>query len=85
MTVTAGSGLSVGMVLFDTTGALMPGTTITAGSGSTWTVSYASYNGTSYAVPSESMTAVVAFQINQVSEYINLNKGITLRGSGQLL
>jgi hypothetical protein len=83
MTVTAGSGLSVGMVLFDTTGVLMPGTTITAGSGSTWTVSYASYNGTSYTVPSETMTAVLAFQINQASEYIKVNKSaITLRGSG---
>jgi hypothetical protein len=83
LTVTAGSGLAVGMELFDTTGVLMPGTTITANVDSThWTVSYSAYNGTSLAVPSEAMTAVVVFNVAQASEFIHVNNGITLRGCG---
>lgn len=84
--VTSCAGLSVGMVLFDGTGPInsyIPAVTVTAGSGSSWTVSYSSYNGSTHSVPSESMTAVLAFQINQNSEYIKMNvSNITLRGSG---
>lgn len=81
------SGVQVGMVLFDGTGPIaqyVPGVTVTAvvSAGTTYTVSYSSWNGTVHAVPSEAMTAVLAFQIDQRSEFIQINKSITLRGSG---
>jgi len=82
------TGLSVGMVLFDGVNGLMalnaPAPTVTAvvSAGTTYTVSYAVYNGSTYSVPSESMTAVMAYQVDQTATYINLNKGITLRGNG---
>jgi hypothetical protein len=72
LTVTAGSGEAVGNVLRGA--GILLGTTITAGSGNSWTVSM------SQSVASEPMTAVVPFNIAQ-SEYIALNKRVTLRGS----
>jgi hypothetical protein len=71
LTVTAGSGEAIGNVLRGA--GILPGTTITAGSGNSWTVSM------SQTVASESMAAVVPFNIAQ-SEYIALNKRVTLRG-----
>ena len=80
LTLTSGTGLAVGQVLIDGVGGkLMPGTTITAGSGDTWTISFPPVAGGK--VANEAMTAIVPFNIAQ-SETINLNKGITLRGSG---
>lgn len=82
------AGLSVGMQLFDGVNGLMnlnvPGITVTAvvSAGTTYTVSYSNYNGSTRSVPSESMMAVMAYQVDQTSTYINLNKGITLRGAG---
>ena len=75
LTVTSGSGEAIGNVIGDANGQVAPGTKITAGSGSSWTVSI------SQTVGSESMRAVVPFLISQ-SEYVALNKAVSLRGTG---
>lgn len=75
LTITSGSGEAIGNVLGDASGKMMPNTTITAGSGNSWTVNI------TQSVSSESMWAVVPFQVKQF-DHISLNKGITLRGSG---
>lgn len=75
LTVTAGSGEAIGDVIGDAAGKLMPNTTITAGSGSSWTVNI------TQTVASQAMWTVVPFKVTQ-TDHISLNKGVTLRGSG---
>src|SRR5208282_2187551 len=72
LTLNSGS-IALGDVLIGTN--LQPGTTVTAGSGASWTVSFPPAPGTT--VSSEAVTAVIPFNIAQ-SEYIALNKGVTL-------
>lgn len=56
-----------------------PGTTITAGSGTSWTISIPPILGST--VSSETVSVVQQYNLD-VSEYIQLNKGITVRGAG---
>lgn len=56
-----------------------PGTTVTAGSGTTWTISIPPILGAT--VSSETVTVVEQYNFD-VSEYIQINKSITVRGSG---
>ena len=66
----ASGALAIGQTISDTTGDIVVGTTITAGSGSSWTVSQ------SQSVTSESMTAAVA-NLNVVGVEINQEPAVT--------
>lgn len=74
----ASGTIAIGQTLVDATGAILPGTTITAGSGSSWTVS------NSQTVSSEAMNGVVpalndlSVNINQVPEISSANIVVTL-------
>jgi hypothetical protein len=77
----ASGSLAIGQSLFDATGDIAPGTTITAGSGSSWTVSQ------SQTVASEAMTSAVAnlndltMPIDQTPVLSNQNITLTLASS----
>lgn len=59
----ASGAIAIGQSIFDTTGSIIPGTTITAGSGTSWTVS------ASQTVSSETITSAVA-NLNDVQMLI---------------
>jgi hypothetical protein len=65
VSATASGSLAIGQTLVDATGNLLPGTTISAGSGTTWTVS------NSQTVTSETMYGVLA---NQFDTAVNINQ-----------
>ncbi|MHB8915614.1 MAG: baseplate J/gp47 family protein [Thiobacillus sp.] len=73
--VTSGA-IAIGQSLFDTTGGIVPGTTITGGSGTSWTLS------NSMTVASETITLCVAASTSQQA---NINQIPTLQSSNIVL
>lgn len=59
---------------------IQTGTTITAGSGTSWTVSFPPYPGST--VSNEAAVAIVPYSVLQSEAPILINKGISIRGSG---
>lgn len=77
LTLNSGS-LIIGEVLAGA--GFQTGTTVTAGSGTSWTISMPPYPGMT--VSNQAAAAIVAYNVLQSESPILLNKGISLRGGG---
>ena len=78
-TLTLHSGtLAIGEVIAGAN--IQTGTTVTAGSGTSWTVSFGPYPGST--VSNEAATAIVSYNVLTSEVPILLNKGISIRGGG---
>lgn len=73
LTITSGSGETVGQIVGGN--GVLPGTMIMSGSGNSWVVNM------TQTVASTAMSSTTPFNLDQ-SEYIHLNKGVSIRGSG---